>query len=122
MIVLLAVKPEPLRDGLDALLYATPGVQLVAHANDTNASLLFCQQHPVDVIILEVRPSDRGLLANVPNMKSLCPQGQVVALINDEKDRRPAEDAGVDVVLTSGVRAVKLKEMISEIVTSGVNE
>ena len=122
MIVLLAVKPEPLRDGLDALLYATPGVQLVAHANDTNASLRFCQQHPVDVIILEVRPSDRGLLANVPNMKSLCPQGQVVALISDEKDRKPAEDAGVDVVLTSGVRAVKLKEMISEIVTSGVNE
>ena len=32
MIVLLAVKPGPLRDGLDALLYATPEMQLVAHA------------------------------------------------------------------------------------------
>jgi len=121
MIVLLAVKPGPLRDGLDALLYATPGVQLVAHANDTNAVLVFCEQHPTKLIILEVKTGDRGLLAKVPEMRALCPQGQVVALIHEEKDREAAEEAGADVVLTSGVRASKLKEVITEIVCSLMN-
>ena len=122
MIVLLAVKPGPLRDGLDALLYATPGVQLVAHANDTNAVLVFCEQHPAELIILEVKPGDRDLLVKVPEIKALCPQAQVVALIQDEKDREHAEEAGADVMLTSGVRAAKLKEVLKEIVDSVVIE
>ena len=122
MIVLLVFKPGPLRDGLDALLYATPGVQLVAHANDTDASLLFCQQHPAELVILEVSPGDRDLLAKVPEIKALCPQAQVVALIHDEQDREHAEEAGADVMLTSGVRATTLKEVLKEIVDSVVNE
>ena len=122
MIVLLAVKPGPLRDGLDALLYATPEVQLVAHANDTDACLLFCQQHPTNLLILEVRPGDRGLLAKIPDMKALCPQGQVVALIHNENDRKPAEASGADLVLTSWMRAAKLKQVITEIVITLINE
>ncbi len=122
MIVLLVGKPGPLRDGLDALLYATPEVQLVAHANDTNAALEFCQQHPAKLIILEVRPGDRDILGNVQELKKLNPQGQVIALIHEEKDREPAEASGVDVVLTSGMRAAKLKEKISEITGSLTNE
>ncbi len=122
MIVLLVGKPGPLRDGLDALLYATPEVQLVAHANDTNAALEFCQQHPAKLIILEVRPGDRDILGNVQELKKLNPQGQVIALIHEEKDREPAEASGVDVVLTSGMRAAKLKEKIFEITGSLTNE
>ena len=122
MIVLLTVKPGPLRDGLDALLYATPEVQLVAHANDTKTALTFCQQHPTKLIILEVKPGDIDELENVPEMKALYPQGQVIALIHDEGDREPAEKSGVDDVLTTGMRAVKLKEKISQIIGSLVTE
>ena len=122
MIVLLAVKPGPLRDGLDALLYATPEVQLVAHANDTNAALKFCQQHPTKLIILEVKPGDKDLLGNVKEMKALSPQGQVIAMIHDENDRELAEMSGFDDVLSTGMRAVKLKEKIAEIVGTLINE
>jgi hypothetical protein len=58
----------------------------------------------------------------VPDMKALCPQGQVIALIHEEKDREPAEKSGVDVVLTTGMRAAKLKEKITEIVSSLITE
>jgi hypothetical protein len=93
-------------------------VQLVAHANDTNAALVFCQQHPTKLIILEIRPGDRGLLGNVAEMKALNPQGQVVVLIHEEKDRKVSEKSGVDDVLTTGMRAAKLKEKITEIVVT----
>jgi hypothetical protein len=32
--------------GLDALLFAIPDVQLVAHPNDKNAGIDFCQKNP----------------------------------------------------------------------------
>ena len=38
MLVLLAAKPGPLRDGLDALLDSIPEVNLVTHANDMDAA------------------------------------------------------------------------------------
>jgi hypothetical protein len=43
-------------------------------------------------------------------------------LIHDEGDREPAEAFGVDVVLTFGMQAAKLKEKISEITASVSNE
>jgi DNA-binding NarL/FixJ family response regulator len=122
MIALLVVKPGPLRDGLDALLYAMPEMQLVVHANDANASLDFCQQGTTDLVILEIRPGDRDLLAKVPDMKVLCPQRKVIALIHDEEDRGPAEAAGADSVLSVGMRATRLREVIMEIVSSDMGE
>jgi len=118
MIVLLVGKPGPLRDGLDALLYATPEVQLVAHANDTNAALEFCQQHPAKLIILEIKPGDRDLLAKVSDIKALCSKGEVIALIHDEEDWVPAEAAGVDLIIRVGIRVVELMERIAEAVVS----
>ena len=55
-------------------------------------------------------------------MKALHPQGQVVALIHDEGDREPAEKYGVDIVLTTGMRAAKLKKTITAIAASLSNE
>jgi DNA-binding NarL/FixJ family response regulator len=107
---------------MDALLYAMPEVQLVVLANDANASLDFCRQGTTDLVILEVRPGDRDLLAKVSDMKALCPQGQVIALIHDEEDRGPAETAGADSVLSLGISAVKLREAIAKVVYSDMRE
>lgn len=122
MIVLLVVRPGPLRDGLNALLSSMPEVQLVVQANDANAAIDFCQGRTNELVIMEITPGDRGLLAKVTEMKALCPQGQVVALIHDEDDREPAEESGVDIVLTSGVRAAKLKQVITETTGSLTHE
>ncbi len=122
MIVLLVVRPGPLRDGLNALLSSMPEVQLVAQASDASAAIDFCQGRPNEMVIMEIKPGDRGLLAKVPEMKALCPKGQVVALIHEEGDREPAKASGVDVVLTTGIRAAKLKEMLTEITGSLTHE
>jgi len=122
MIVLLVIKPGPLRDGLDALLYAMPEVKLVVQANDADASLDFCRQGTTDLVILEVRPGERDLVAKVPDMVALCPQVKVIALIHDEEDREPAETAGVDSVLSVGMRVAKLREVIMETAYSDRDE
>jgi AmiR/NasT family two-component response regulator len=97
-----------------------PEVQLVAQATDANAAVDFCQGRPIELMILEVKPGDRDLLAKVPDMKVHCPQGQVIALIHDEEDWQPAEAAGVDLVMRVGIRASGLMERIGEAVYSFV--
>jgi DNA-binding NarL/FixJ family response regulator len=99
-----------------------PKVQLVVQANDANATLDFCRQGTTDLVILEVRPGERDLVAKVPDMVALCPQVKVIALIHDEEDREPAETAGVDSVLSVGMRVAKLREVIMETVYSDTGE
>ena len=118
MIVLLVVRPGPLRDGLNALLSSMPEVQLVAQANDASAAIDFCQERPNELVIMEIKPGDRGLLTKVLDIKVLCPKGEVIALIHDEEDWEPAEAAGVDLIIRVGIRAVELRERIAEAVVS----
>ena len=115
MIVLLLVKPGSLRDGLNALLYTIPDVQLVVHARDASAALEYCHKNPSILTIVEVKPGDRAqLLAQVPEMKALSPQMRVMALIHDEDDREAAEKVGIDSILEVGMRAPELKVRIED--------
>lgn len=116
MIALLVVRPGPLQDGLNALLYAMPDIRLVAQANDADAALDFCLRSPAELVILEVKPGDHELLARAATMKALCSMGQVIALIHDEADRRPAEASGANLVMMVGIRAAELKIGISKLV------
>ena len=118
MIVLLVVRPGPLRDGLNALLSSMPEVQLVAQANDASAAIDFCQGRPNEMVIMEIKPGDRNLLTKVSDIKVLCPKGEVIALIHDEEDWEPAEASGVDLIIRVGIRAVELRERIAEAVVS----
>ena len=115
MNALLVIKPGPLRDGLDALLSSIPDVQLVAHPTNTNAVLDFCQKNPNTLIIMEIKPGDRALLADVPEMKVICHNSQVIALIHDEDDRGAAEQAGMDLVVDVAIGAPELKEIIKDV-------
>jgi DNA-binding NarL/FixJ family response regulator len=112
MNVLLLVRPGSLRDGLDALLFTIPEVKLVTHPNDVAAAVDFCKQNNPDLIVLEVRPDDDEILGHVAEIKALCPEGHVVALIHDINDQLPAEQAQADLVLSIGTRATTLKAAI----------
>ena len=114
MITLLLIRPGPLLDGLDALLTSIPEVQLVAHSSSAEAALGFCRQNKTELIILEVRHENGDLLNVVPEMKALCPGGNVLALIHDESDRQTANLAQVDRILSVGISASKLKNEIEE--------
>jgi DNA-binding NarL/FixJ family response regulator len=116
VIVLLLFKPGPLRDGLNALLYTMPEVQLVAHVNDVSAALDFCLKNPNTIVIMEIKSGDSTLITRAPEMKALNPQMPVIALIHDEADREAAEQAEIDLIMDVGVRAPYLKVKIEQIV------
>ena len=103
MIALLVLRPGPLRDGLNALLSAMPEIGLVAQAEDADAALRFLARHCAELVLIKLDAGDRRLLGPVLEMRALCPDTQVVALIEDERDRQVAEASGTDLVMMVGV-------------------
>ena len=116
MIVLLLIKPGSLRDGLNALLYTIPDVQLVVHVNDVSAALEFCLRNSNTLVIMEIKSGDHALLARAPEMKTLNPQMPMIALIHDEADREAAGQAEIDLIMDIGTRAPDLKVKIEDMV------
>ena len=116
MNALLAIRPGPLRDGLDALLYTMPDVQLVAHPNDNNAVFDFCQKYPDALTIFEIPPRDPGLLTAVSEIRLRYPQGHVIAFINAESDLHVAKEARADLIVRVGTRASETRASIEELI------
>ena len=118
MIALLVLRPGPLRDGLNALLSAMPEIGLVAQSEDADAALGFLAQHCADLVLIKLDAGDRRLLGPVLEMKALCPDAQVIALIEDERDRQVAAASGADLVMIVGVPAASLKAQMRILVRS----
>jgi len=114
MNAVLMIKPGPLRDGLNTLLFAMSDVQLVAHPDNNNAAIDFCRKKPGALMILDIRSNDPGLLDTIPEMKERCPLGRVVALIHTESDLPSAEVFGADFIMGVGTRAYEVKAGIEE--------
>lgn len=118
MTALLVLRPGPLRDGLNALLSAMPEIRLVAQAEDADAALKFLAWHCAKLVLIKLDAGDRRLLGPVLEMRALCPYTQVVALIEDERDRQVAEASGTDLVMMVGVPAPILKARVEALVRS----
>ena len=118
MIALLVLRPGPLREGLNALLSAMPEIGLVAQSEDADTALRFLAQHCADLVLIKLDAGDRRLLGPVLEMRALCPDLQVVALIEDERDRQVAVASGTDLVLMVGVPVASLKAQVRALVHS----
>jgi DNA-binding NarL/FixJ family response regulator len=118
MIALLVLRPGPLRDGLSALLSAMPEIRLVAQAEDDGAALTFLAQQCAELVLIKLDAGDRRLLGPVLQMRALCPNAQLVALIEDELDRQVAMASGTDLVMMVGVPVPTLKTRLRSLVCS----
>ena len=117
MIALLVVRPGPLRDGLNALLSAMPEIRMVAQAEDIDAALSFLARQCVELVLIKLDTGDRRLLGPVMEMRALCPDTRVVALIEDERDRQVAKASGTDLVVMIGVPVPTLRTQIRALVS-----
>ena len=66
-------------------------------------------------MLVDYHASETGLSSLPRLMRANWPQARCIALVEDETGRRSAEEAGVDLVLTEGVRAAKLLEKIERL-------
>jgi DNA-binding NarL/FixJ family response regulator len=95
-----------------------PDIRLVAQAEDADAALDFLAGRCVELVILRLEVGNPKILETMGKMKALCPQIQVVALIEGEEIAQSAEASRADLVLRLGVQASVLKAEIEALVRS----
>lgn len=110
--VLIAARPGPLRNGLQALLTVMPQIGVIEGADSPLATLEAVEEHRPDLVLLDTSISDNGVSSVLRLVKSANTQSRYLVLANDAQQRRVAEAAGADVALVKGFPAARLFETI----------
>ncbi len=76
--VLIADDHQMFIDGLKALLKDTPGIEVVAEANNGKEVLLHCSKTPVDVVIMDVNMPE---MDGVETTKELCKSNKNIKIL-----------------------------------------
>ena len=112
--LVVAARPE-VRDGLRALLMATPKVGSVDQAADAHEALKIVHAQCPTLVLLDVDSIRGEIQAMIEKIKIECHRCRFVALIDDARQRQEAESAGADAVLLKGCPSGKLVETISSL-------
>jgi DNA-binding NarL/FixJ family response regulator len=116
--VLIVAHSAQIRDSLLVLLRAIPQIEAVHQAEDGPSALAMGQEiQPTLVMLDDDLPDDKALQILLGQMIAMWPQARCLVLLDDEQDRRSAQEAGADVVLVKGVRAATVLEMVEHLLS-----
>jgi two-component system response regulator NreC len=106
--VVLADDHVVVRSALRMLLETEPGIEVVAEAGDAASAIRYVSGHRPAVLILDINmPGGSGLTA-VPQIRSQCPETQIVMLTMQDETSSARE------ALQAGVLGYILKEAASD--------
>ena len=108
--LIVAARPE-IRDGLRALLMATPTVSSVNQAANSDEALRIIKAQCPALVLLDVN----SIKQLIEEIKVECHCCRFIVLIDDAHQRQEAESAGADAVLLKGCPSWRLVETISSL-------
>jgi len=112
MLALVVARPGLVRDGLSALLSATPDVRQVVQVEDTDSAWDFVQTVCPDLIIFHVSPLTTELVDFIKQGKDFC-DSPLLMIVKDELERKTAVSLGPDLVIMEGIPSAKLATYIT---------
>lgn len=116
-LVLIAAKPGPLRDGLQALLTVVPGAVAVSQVGDASAALrTITETHP-RLVLLDAGLPDAEISMVVTAIKANGSGSRCLVLVDDFRQKQQALVAGADVALIKGTSAIELFETIEGLIS-----
>ena len=117
--LIVAARPE-IRDGLRALLMATPKVGSVNQAANAHEALQIIHERCPTLVLMDVNSILGGIQELLEKIKVECDRCRFIVLIDHAHQRQEAESAGADAVLLKGCPSSKLVETISSLLDTSV--
>ena len=114
---LVVARPGLVRDGLQAMLSAIPGVDPLEPAADGASSLARLADHRPDLVILDSSLSEEELCATLRQIKEGWPDARCIAIATTPRLIRALEAAGADAVLVEGFPAPLLSTTVKDLCT-----
>ncbi len=102
MSALLVARPGRVRDGLQALLTATPQIAMIDQADDGSSVLRFVGEHHPSLVLLDTDLPNDSVWAMLRTIKTVWPQTLCLVLTDNSRSERTAKVAGADGVLLKG--------------------
>ena len=117
--LIVAARPV-VRDGLRALLMATPKVGSVNQAANAHEALQIIHGWCPTLVLMDVDSILGGIQELLEKIKVECDLCRFIVLIDHAHQRQEAELAGADAVLLKGCPSSKLVETISSLLDTSV--
>jgi DNA-binding NarL/FixJ family response regulator len=107
--ILLAARPDRMRDSLNILLKSVLGVNIIGQASDSSTALkMISEQHPV-LVLLDTNLPGEGYAIVLQHIKS-DGSSRCLVLADDVRRQRQARSAGADAALLKGFTTAELFE------------
>jgi DNA-binding NarL/FixJ family response regulator len=120
-LALVVAKPGHLWTGLQSLLRTVPQIEIIAEAQDPSVLLkIGTEMHP-ELVLLDASLFDEDAWTAVTKIKGEWPHMHCVVLVDDDLQRKSAQVAGADLVLTKGFPAAKLVALIEDLLSQREN-
>ena len=118
--LIVSERPE-IRDGLRALLMATPQIGSVNQvANAPQALQIIINGLCPTLVLLDVNLINGTIQELLEQIKVGCPRCRYIVLIDEANQRQEAESAGAEAVLLKGCPTCNLFETISSLLGTSV--
>jgi DNA-binding NarL/FixJ family response regulator len=116
--VLVAARPDRMRDSLLILLKSVLGINIVGQAGDSSAALrMFSEHHPA-LVLLDTNLPGEGFVTMLQHIKSDGFQSRCLVLADDAQRQQQAQAAGADAALLKGFTTAELFETTKRLLTS----
>ena len=117
--LIVAARPE-IRDGLRALLMATPQIGSVNQVANAPEALQVIRLQCPTLVLLDVNVTRGTIQDLLQQIKIVCPNCRSIVLIDEACQREEAESSGADAVLMKGCPTCKLCEAVCTLLSAAV--
>ena len=118
--VLIVTPPGRWRDGLQAVVRASPQVGKVDEADDTQAALAMIAGHPPALILLDTDLLDGQCREILMQVRNRWPQIWSVALVDSSRERAPVLKAGADAALVRNITTATFGQLLADLARSRI--
>jgi DNA-binding NarL/FixJ family response regulator len=113
---LVVARPGLVRDGLQAVLSAVPGVEALEPADCAASALERLDSHSLSLTILDSSLPEDELCTTLGVIKGKWPQVWCIVIAGTPQQGRVMQTAGADAVLVEGFAPPLLSKMIREVI------
>ena len=110
---LIVARPGEMRDGVRALLAATPKIAHISQADDGPAALAIIRELCPQVAVLDCNIPVGDIPTLLTRIEAACPQTRCLVLADGAEQQREAESAGADVTVLKGFPAARLAQTLA---------
>ena len=112
---LIVARPGELRDGVRALLAATPKIAHISEADDGTAALAIVRELCPQLAVLDCNIPVGDVPTLLTSIKAACPETKCLVLADGVEQQLEAESAGADVTVLKGFPAASLAQILARL-------